>query len=375
MLNHTKNTTFENSTQRVIYNYLAALADFELPASHSLQIQQCIDLEASGREFRAFLYDLYAAIYRSPEQFGLPVSPDLCIEGGEEDPKQFKQDVKKLLDKSRVVIERGMDFLLYTGVQAGLVGPALVMETSQYADLLKEYKIKKPFLSGLASVGLSMTVAGEQIIIKAPDYPNMLLAWKTLAQACCSFKDPKLGKFNFARADFRALDGHFSPSALDLYKFFDPDDYERLARLHQFFTDLKYKPEYQIYGIFGWEVQYQGPTKIKASPLLRIENAQRYKVPLQVQVKCASVNRVAPLVYKQPRFLQEDFARRLYTCNGSACNWCESKKGLGPSEFTFDGETRTVCWYHNPDLPELNEASLRLIEQYALMHEALAQPA
>ncbi len=283
--------------------------------------------------------------------------------------------LRKLLDKSKILIERGMDFLLFVGEQGELSGGALGLEKNQYAGLLTECKIKKPFLSGLASVGLSISEAGGQVMIQAPAYPRMMLAWKTLAQACIRFKDLKLGKFNFARADFRALDGHFSPSALDLYKFFDPVDYDRLTRLHQFFSDLNYKPEYQIYGIFGWEVQYQGPKKIKASPLLRIENAQRYKNPLQVQVKCASVNRVAPLVYKQPRFLQEDFSHRLYSCNGSACNWCQSKKGLGPSEFIFDGETRTVCWYHNPDLPELNEETLRLIEQYALMHEELAQPA
>jgi hypothetical protein len=145
--------------------------------------------------------------------------------------------------------------------------------------------------------------------------------------------------------------------------------------LHQFFNDLNYRPVYQIYGIFGWEVQYQGPTKIKASPLLRIENAQRYKNELQVHIKCASVNRVGHLVSKQPRFLQEDFARRLYACNGQACNWCENKKGLGPSEFVFDGETQTVCWYHKPDVAEFNDETLRLIEQYALMHEELLQPA
>ena len=109
--------------------------------------------------------------------------------------------------------------------------------------------------------------------------------------------------------------------------------------------------------------------------MLCIQNEQRWKNPLQVQVNCASVNRIGHLVSKQPRFLQEDFAQRLYACNGKACNWCESKKGLGPSEFIFDGETRVVCWYHKPDLAEFNDETLRLIEQYALMHEELAQAA
>jgi hypothetical protein len=375
MLNHTKDAAFENSAQRVVYSYIASLAEFNLPASLDLPAQERRDLETSGREFHAFLSDLYTAMYRSPGQFGLPLTPDICIMGDEADPKQFKQDVKKVLDRTRIIVERGMDFLLFLGEQSDLIGVELVIEKNRYAELLKGCTIKQPFLAGLASVGVAIAKDGDLIKTSAPAYPNLLMAWKRLAQACCSFADLKMGKFNFARADFRALDGQFLPSALDLYKFFDPDDCDRLARLHQFFNDLNYKPVYQIYGIFGWEVQYQGSTRIKASPLLRVENAYRYKNPLQVQVKCASVNRIGHLVSKQPRFLQEDFAHRLYACNGNACNWCQNKKGLGPSEIVFDGETRTVCWYHNPDLAEFNDETLRLIEQYALMHEELLQAA
>ncbi len=367
--------TFENSAQRVIHSYVASLAEFDLPAASSLTPQQRSDLEVSGREFRAFLHDLYNAMYRSPGQFGLPLTPDICIEGGEANPKEFKQVVKRVLDRSSVILERGMDFLLFLGERADLTGTELALEKSRYAELLKECSLKKPFLAGLASVGVSIAEDGDFIRISSPAYPRMTLAWKTLAQACFRFADPKLGKFNFARADFRALDGHFTPPALDLYRFFEPAEYERLARLHQFFTGLKYKPIYLIYGIFGWDVQYQGPSKIKATPLLSIQNAQRYKNPLRVQIKYASVNRLLPLVSRQPSFLQEDFNRRLIGCNGSACNWCQGKKTLGPTTLVVDGETRTVCWFHNSDVDELNDEAVRLIEQYALMHEELAQAA
>jgi hypothetical protein len=55
-----------------------------------------------------------------------------------------------------------------------------------------------------------------------------------------------------------------------------------------------YHPEIQYYGMSGFEVQYQGPKKIKASPLLRVMYSYRHLDPLQVDIKCVSVNRAIP---------------------------------------------------------------------------------
>jgi hypothetical protein len=137
-------------------------------------------------------------------------------------------------------------------------------------------------------------------------------------------------------------------------------------------TSLNYKPEYQYYGMSGWEVQYQGRKEVKASPLLRIEYSERYLNQLRVGIKCASTNRLAPLFSQQPVFLQEDFFKRAYGCQGEKCNWCASKKNLGPSVLEFNGESRTVCWYSNPDVVDLDDQAVKLIEQYVVMHEQLA---
>jgi hypothetical protein len=37
----------------------------------------------------------------------------------------------------------------------------------------------------------------------------------------------------------------------------------------------------------------------------------------------------------------------------------------------YKGERRTICWYINPDVRELNDSQVDLIQQYALMHETL----
>ena len=372
MISHARNTLFENSAQRVVYAYLTSLAACQAQVSASPVSSTPRELEDSANQLRLFLQGLYENLYLSPEAFGLPVSPDMCIQGDENDPKQFKQDVKKHLDKPKTLIERGMDFLLLVGAAGVLNDSTLLVDQETYARIVKDCKLKKPFLRGFAEAGLSISDIGEQVKINSAVYPAMFPAYKSLAGACRLYADPKLGRFHFARGDLRALDGEFTPSALELYAIFDPIDFERLSRLHSFFTDLNYKPVFQIYGIYGWEVQYQGPAKIKSSPLVRVEYAQRYKVLLQVFIKCASVNRILDLVYQQPRFLQDDFSHRVIDCNGDACGWCHDKKGLGPSAFTFDGRTRSICWYHYPGIPELNEDSLRLIQQYARMHESLA---
>jgi hypothetical protein len=211
------------------------------------------------------------------------------------------------------------------------------------------------------------------MLFSSTTFPKMMPALKSLATSCSHYSDSWLGRFNFARADFRAMDGSFYPSTLDLYAIFDSIDFDRLKRLDQFFTEQNYRPLVGIRAVNAWEVQYQGPSRIKASPLLRIHFDPRFKVPLQVDIKCASTSRIIPLVYKQPRFLQEDFARRVHTCRADACNWCKDRKGLGPSIFEVDGLCRTICWYHDPTIPELNEDSLRLVQQYAVMHAALAE--
>jgi len=373
MLTHARNSSFENISQRAVYPYLDSLISCTAGVPVGLSPQEWADLEPSARQLQAFLDDLYTLLYQSPEKFGLPLDEDASIVGNEEDPKQFKQDVKKKLDRPLKLIQRGMDFLLEAGKQAKLVEAGLLLETDCYAQLLKENKIKKIFLSGLASTGWESIEAGEHTILTCSTYPHMMPALQKLAQACGKFENSRLGKFNFARADFRALDSRFTPPAQDLYAILDPVDTGRLLRLDQFFSQQNYRPLIQIYGIGGWEVQYQGPTKIKSSPLLRIQLDMRYRVTLKVDIKCASTNRIIPLIYRQPRFLQEDFSQRVYYCKDNLCNWCQDKKGLGPSVFEFDGQRNTICWYHNPTIPELNEDSLQLVQQYTLMHAELAE--
>ena len=360
--------TFGSISQRAAYAYRVSLMAFTPVVPQG----QPDELARSERDLHAFMKGLYSAWYETPEQFGLPLDEDASEAGDEPDPKEWKQVVRRKQSRPQQMLAGGIDFLMGIGQTGRITGTTLLLDRADYSVLLKNNKIKKPFLKGLEQAGLMVTEQGETAQFSSPAYPAMMPALKALAEACTRCEPPNLQRFHFARCDFRTLNGLFGPDALELYPIMGPTDSELVTRLHHFLAELNYKPIYGIHDVHAWEVQYQGPRAIKASPFLRVQYSERHRNPLQVEVKCASTNRIIPLIYQQPRFLQEDFARRVNPCGGSKCNWCKKHKGLGPSEFTFDGQTRTICWYHNPDIDEFNEDALRVIEQYALMHEELA---
>ena len=120
------------------------------------------------------------------------------------------------------------------------------------------------------------------------------------------------------------------------------------------------------------EVKYQGRRQVKSSPLYQVEYSERFLNPLRVFIKCASNNRIAALIPHQSKALEDDFFQRAYPCQGTKCDWCKNKKNMGPSQYEYEGEVKTICWYSNPDIPELNAEAVDLIQQYALMHEELA---
>jgi hypothetical protein len=237
------------------------------------------------------------------------------------------------------------------------------------AAFLKQLKAAKKLLAGLETLGVRISAAEGKAMLSSRQYPDMLSALSILSAACAHSSDSKLGKFHFARCDFRALNPRYIPEALDLFRVFDAPDQPYVARLHEFFTSKHYKPIYKIYGIFGWEVQYQGKRQIKSTPLFQVQYDERFRNELRMQVKCASARRLLPVIGEQSAALQEDFFHRAYPCHD--CNWCDTRPHLGPSELEYKGEKKIICWYVNPDVRGLNEKTVDLIQQYAQMHEAL----
>ncbi len=353
----TLNRVFDHISQRVVCSYVNSLSD--LPSAAS----------PSQRDLHAFFQSLYSLMFNQPALFGLPLDPDASVLADHYD-KEEKQEVTRKVKKPKDLAEQGLGFLLNAGIKGRLDDLTLRLDAAEVSAFTGKSKARKQFLQGLEAAGLQIELAGGEVALSSEPFPHMAPAWKALAEACA--QNGKVGLFNFARCDFGGLDPAYAPPAMELYKVFNPEDFRRVSQLHAYMTSLNYKPEYQYYGMSGWEVQYQGRKEIKSTPLLRIEYSERYRNQLRIGIKCASSNRLVPLIYEQPIFLQEDFFKRAYGCNGDKCKWCATKKNLGPSVLELNGQSRIVCWYSNPDIVELDDHALRLIEQYVVMHEQLA---
>jgi hypothetical protein len=363
---------FSNISQRAAFSYLRAFSAFNSVLPEGLDPQQQCAMEESQRQLHRFFQDWLEKLVQSPQLFGLPEAPDdFVVEDGSVNT-QKKQELNRKLKKSREGIQKGLEFLRMAGQEGVLDGQNLVLEPDPYHAWLKKAKTVRKFLNGLEESGLAVQDTGDQIIISSAIYPAMMPALKTLAQSCAEAVYGSLGLFHFGRCDFNAIRPGYIPDALDLYRVFDASDYERVARLHDFFTGLNFKLVYQIQDVSQWVVKYQGNRKVKASPLYQVGYDERQKLPMQVQIKCASANRIVPLMARQSDELQADFFQRAYPCRGADCGWCRNQKKLGPSVLEYHGTKKVVCWYSNSDVRKLDEESERLIRQYALMHEELA---
>jgi hypothetical protein len=354
---------FDTISQRVVCSYIRSLAELSVAGLDE-------SMAGSARDLHAFFGAFYQRLFDAPAEFGLPTAPDDCITGEEKNGTEKKAELNRKLSKPREMLGAGLDFLMLAGQKGRLTedGLCLAMAPVEIETFVQKSRNKKQFLKGFGGVGLEISEAG---IFRCSNHPAMFPALKALAEACAQCKDERLGKYNFGRCDFRALDPNYKPSPQDLFHVFNPPDFEHAARLDAYFTARGYKAIFQVNNFFEWEIQYQGKRQIKGSPLARIGYSERFRNALRLGVKCASTDRLLPLLPQQPRSLQEDFSRRVFNCNGDACGWCKTRPHLGPSVYEFDGVQRTICWFSNQDIAELNDETEELIHQYAEMHEQL----
>lgn len=355
--------TFQSLSQRAASTYRRMLAEYCPVQREGVSLESQADLHAF---FRA----LYDALYAAPEQFGLPVSEDIGMVVDHAREGFTKTDLKRMLDRPRKLMDEGLAFLSAVGLFGDLAadGSLLLDPRSPALDFLKK-KPGRAWVKGLGAAGLELTDKGGIFMVTSTQHPHMLPALKALAQACAACPEPFLGPLFFARCDLRALNQDFSVDALDLYRIFPPEDYAHAVKLHAYFTGRGYQPQVILNRLFAWEVKYQGKRSVKGSPLFQVEYDERFRHQMRARIKCASAQRVAPLVPAQSQALQDDFASRVMRCGD--CHWCDSQKSLGPVVYTYQGELRKICWYVNPDIEELTDEMDALVQEYALMHEKL----
>ena len=281
------------------------------------------------------------------------------------------QGVNQKLKSARKPILEWLDFLTAAAKTGRIEGQDLVIDPAVSVEYLKNTRSAKKFLPGLAALGLSVKETQAQTVLTCSRFPAMMPALRALASVCAQIPDERAGRFYFARCDFEAMLKGYKVDPMDLYRIYNPQDLPRAAQLHEFFTGMGYKAEVIIAGVEFWCVKYQGNRKIKASPFFQMEFDERKVIQRQLHLKCASSGRIVELIPQHSQALQDDFFSRKNICNGDKCNWCDGKKGLGPSVLEYNGEQTIICWYTNPDMREFTDDTVELVKEYAYMHEEL----
>ena len=328
--------------------------------------------DKSQRDLQAFFSVLYQNLYENPELFGFQLQPDEYLIEGEEGEKDHKQVLNRKMKKSRSVILKMLEFLIYMGINGTIEGSLLKIQKDDYLASVFRSRNQKKFVAGMADLGFLIEDSDEQVVFQSETSPDMMPALQALAQACVNHSDQRIGQFNFWRCDFNVLTApDYVPSAEELYTLFMPEDTRRLLELHTYFVEQGYQSEMVIYDT-SWDIKYQGDRKVKSTPLYQVTYEDRYLNPMRVYLKPASTNRLAPILTDQPDKLQADFFNRTYPCQEEKCGWCATKKGLGPSIIEYQGEQRKVCWYSNPMIYPFVDESIELVKQYERMHQALA---
>jgi hypothetical protein len=366
-----KHTTFENTSQRVVFSYLRQLSDCAPVLPQGLSSSEQHDMQASQQELYDFFHAFYRCAYERPEVFGLSVTEDVHMENG--DYKEYKQDVTRKIKKPRTKMAYGIDFLYLVGQHGTLVDRCLRLKNEDFASFfVKSSRVKRRFLKGMEEVGLTLSEGDEAVTVGNASYPNMMLALQALAKACGQNADDRMSRFLFARCDFRALESDYRPDVLDMLRTaMSPAEHEHAVQLHHALAEMAYVPTLEVGGVFNWRIQYQGKRAIKATPFFEFEYDERRKPQFDMHIKCASTNRLVPLISQQPAFLQQDFFDHAHPCGGANCGWCKTRKALGPSVLRHDGAKKTICWFMQRRFYEVDGEAVHLIRHYALLHEAL----
>ncbi len=354
--------TYDNISQRAIASFCRGIRASEPGA----------DETPAQRDLRGFFTALYAAMYQDAGRFGLPTGADDGLLG-ETEGSDRKQEVTRKLKKPREVLGVAVEMLQEMGSTGQLAGDDLLFHKAAFQALsASKARARKAVLAGMADAGLAIVEEEGGTALRNSRFPRMMPALKEMAERCAASPEPGLATFHFARCDFRALRQEHQPGAPALLGFFAPEARERALRLHAFLLSTGHQPTCRICGMHAWDIQYQGPRKIKGSPLMQIEYSERHRDPLQVRVKCASADRLLPTFAEQPQAVRDDFRRRVHRCGGASCGWCKSRKNLGPSVLEHKGEKLTICWYTCPDVGALNDDALETLQGYVHWHQILA---
>lgn len=350
---------YDSISQRAVDTYRRALLPFDSAARDARTV--------SRRQLHSFFVTLYDFMYENPEQFGMSVTDDDCLEndvaGGD-----HSSAVLRKLNQQRKKITATIELLRSAGESGRLEGDSLLIPVAEHREMVASTpRVLAKCMAGLAEIGLLVAERDDGVIVEHSRYPKMMAALSEFACAQKARQGSKLGHIYLARCDFNSLDANYEPGVEGVFSYFDPETRDQATALHEFMLETGHTADLAHDKIYEWELDYQGPRKIKSTQLVRVRYDDRYRDSGLVYVLCAASARLVPYFDEQPEPVQDDFRERIHECDPN-CNWCEDKKGLEPAEF----EGRTICWFTSNRPHAIDDESMQLVRDYVRWHGALA---
>ncbi len=350
---------YDSISQRAVDTYRRALVLFDSTA---------IDARTeSRRQLHDFFAALYDLMYEDPAQFGMSTAADDFLENDTHGGDHSSAILRKL-NQQRNKITATTELLRSAGESGRLEDDSLRIPVTKYREMVaRTPKVLAKCLAGLAEIGLLVVERDGDVVVGNSRFPKMMAALSELARAQKARRRSKLGHMCFARCDFNSLDADYEPGVEGLFSYFDPGTRDQATALHEFMLETGHTAGFAHGKIHEWELDFQGPRKIKSTQLVRIRYDDRDRDSGLVYVLCAASARLVPYFDEQPEPVQDDFRERIHECDPN-CNWCEDRKGLGPAEL----EGRTICWFTSNRPHAIDDESMQLVRDYVRWHGALA---
>lgn len=238
-----------------------------------------------------------------------------------------------------------------------------------YDKAIKSQKtIKVNIIKYLETIGMSINVNEDIIIIQSVDSVISIKSLVTFAKTCYDYK--KLGHFYFYICDFNVFDKNYTFDIVSLYKNVLRDEqYQQFLTLHEYMILKNYEYSTKFENFFSIEISYTNKI-IKASPLLTQTYNILYKNQFIVAMRFVALSRITPIIHLATLEAQNDFYDNTGKCG--SCGWCKNQKGLlRPSILKVGDRQKAVCWYRQKNYYNISLKETSLVMEYVLLHEHL----
>ncbi|MCK5759099.1 MAG: hypothetical protein KAH14_08395 [Clostridiales bacterium] len=314
-----------------------------------------------------FFKTFYSDLCIKSQSIGVPHFNEVLLNDHVHHSKN--KDFAKAKNKTIKLIFDIVKMIYDAAVTGEVINEKLYASSILYDKAIKSQKtIKVNIIKYLETIGMSISVSEDNIIIQSVDNATSIKSLVTFAKACCEYK--KLGHFYFYICDFNVFDKNYTFDIVSLYKNVLRDEqYQQFLTLHEYMISKNYEYSAKFNNLFSVGIKYTNKI-IKASPLLSQTYNFLYKNPFIVSLRFVALSRITPIIHLASLEVQKDFYDNTGKCGN--CGWCKNQKGLlRPSLLKVGDKQKTICWYRQKNYYNINLKETSLVIEYVLLHEHL----